>query len=100
VDGQRVRQSAKSRSWEQAERKARAIEDAANPAKAAQPVVTTIENAVEAYLADENARNLSKETTKQSKTLFEKQLLPWAKHRGLIRLRDLTAPELVNLRAT
>ena len=68
--------------------------------KAAQPVITTIEDAIDAYVADEKGRNLSKETTKQSKTLFEKQLLPWAKHRGLIRLRDLTAPELVNFRAT
>ena len=50
--------------------------------KAAQPVITTIEDAIDAYVADEKGRNLSKETTKQSKTLFEKQLLPWAKHRG------------------
>src|ERR1700678_2984744 len=57
VDGQRVRQSAKTRSWDQAEKKARGIDDASDPKKVAQPVLTTIENAVEAYLADENARN-------------------------------------------
>jgi hypothetical protein len=68
--------------------------------KAPQPVVTTIEDAVSAYLADEKSCNLSKETTKQSKTLFEKQLLPWAKHRGLIRVHDLTVPELVIFRST
>ncbi len=84
------RQSAKTRSWEQAERKARLLEDASDPAKPPQPKVTTIADAVDVFMADERGRNLSKETTKQSKTLFEKQLLPWAKHRGLNRLRDLT----------
>ena len=100
VDNQRLRQSAKTRSWEKAELTARSIQEAADPMKAAQPVITTIKDAIDAYVADEKGRNLSKETTKQSKTLFEKQLLPWAKHRGLTRLRDLTASELVNFRAT
>ncbi len=100
VDSQRLRQSAKTRSWEKAELTARSIQEAADPMKAAQPVITTIQDAIDAYVADEKGRNLSKETTKQSKTLFEKQLLPWAKHRGLTRLRDLTASELVNFRAT
>lgn len=100
TDGKRVRQSAQTRSWEQAERKARLIEDAADPSKQQQPLPTTIAGAVEAYLADEKGRSLSKETTKQSKTLFEKQFLSWAKHRGLSRLRDITPPELVNFRAT
>jgi hypothetical protein len=30
----------------------------------------------------------------------EQQLLPWAKHRGLIHVHDLTVPELVAFRAT
>jgi integrase/recombinase XerD len=100
VDGERVRQSAKTRSWEHAERNARLLEDASDPAKPPQPKVMTIADAVNVFMADEKGRSLSKETTKQSKTLFEKQLLPWAKHRGLNRLRDLTSAELVNFRAT
>ena len=100
VDSKRARQSAQTRSWEQAELKARLIEEAADPAKQCQPIPTTIAKAVEIFLADEKGRNLSKETTKQSKTLFQNQFLSWAKHRGLSRLRDLTPPELVNFRAT
>lgn len=101
VDGKRFRQSAETRSWEQAEREARSLEDASDPAKPPQPKVTTIADAVAVFMADERGRDLSiKETTKQSKTLFEKQLLPWAKHRGLNRFRDLTVAELVNFRAT
>ena len=72
VDGKRFRQSAKTRSWEQAERKARSLEDASDPAKPPQPKVTTIADAVDVFIADEKGRSLSKETTKQSKTLFEK----------------------------
>jgi integrase len=100
VDGKRARQSAQTRSWEKAEHKARLIEEAADPATQRQPLPTTVANAVEIFLADEKGRNLSKETTKQSKTLFQNQFLSWAKHRGLSCLRDLTPPELVNFRAT
>ena len=42
VDNQRLRQSAKTRSWEKAELTARSIQEAADPMKAAQPVITTI----------------------------------------------------------
>jgi integrase/recombinase XerD len=100
ADGKRARQSAQTRSWEQAERKARLIDEARDPASQRPPVPTSIVHAVEAFLADEKGRNLSKETTKQSKTLLEKQFVAWAKHRGLSRLRDLTPPELLNFRAT
>jgi integrase len=100
ANGKRARQSAGTRSWEQAERKARLIEDAGDPSKVLTPAAVTITGAVEAYLSDEKSRNLSKETTKQSKTLFEKHFLSWAKHRGLSRLADVTPPELVNFRST
>src|ERR1700678_3573534 len=70
IDGKRARQSAQTHSWEQAERKARLIEEAADPTRQRQPSPATIANAVEEFLADEQARDLSKETTKQSKTLF------------------------------
>jgi len=46
VDGKRVRQSAKTRSWEQAERKARLLEEASDPAKPPQPTTTIIADAV------------------------------------------------------
>lgn len=100
LSGKRIRQSAKTRSWEKAEGKARLLEQASDPDEQVQPLVTTISEAVAIFLADERGRNLSKETTKQSKTLFQQQLLPWAKHRGLSRVRDLTSAELVNFRST
>jgi len=75
------------------------IEDAGDPSKVLKPAAVTITGAVEAYLSDEQSRNLSKETTKQSKTLFEKHFLSWAKHRGLSRLADVTPPELKHNRS-
>jgi len=70
VDGKRARQSAQTRSWENAEHKVRLIEEAADPSKQRQPIPTDIGNAGETFLADEKGRNLSKETTKQSKGYF------------------------------
>ncbi len=99
LDDKRVRKSASTRSWEQAERKARLLEEAADPNSPQRTAAPSLQQAITEYLADETARNLSKETTKQSKTLFEKQLLPWAKHRGLTRLQDVTTAELVNFRS-
>ncbi len=44
----------------------------------------TIEEAVQAVLQDEEARQLAKTTTCQSKTLFEQQLLAWAESQSLV----------------
>src|SRR4029077_9021185 len=97
--GARVRHSARTRSWETAERKARLMNDSADPTNPKTPAVTTIRHAVEALIADEAGRNLSKETTKQSKTLFENQFLPWAKLQGFIRLHDITPADLMRFRS-
>ncbi len=95
-----VRESARTRSWEQAERKARAMDAAADPAKPQPAPRVTIEHAVREYLADERSRHLAKTTTAQSQTLFEKQLLPWARAQGWMYLDELTTPELVRFRAS
>jgi integrase len=98
--GKRVRHSAGTRSWESAERKVRHTEDAADPTKPKPPAAPTVADAVEAFLGDEQARNLSKQTTKQSETLLCRQLLSWAKHCGIVDLHELTTSELMKFRAT
>lgn len=60
----------------------------------------TIEQAVRDLLQDEQARQLARTTTCQSKTLFEQQLLPWAKAQSLIYLDELTTPRLRDFRAS
>jgi integrase/recombinase XerD len=98
--GKRVRRSANTRSWEPAEHKARMMEEAADPTKPKAPTPMTIQGAVEAFLSDEKGRSLAKETMKQSKTLFENQFLPWAKHLGVVRLHEINPHDLVRFRST
>src|SRR5437868_3201931 len=99
-DHEFVRTSAQTRTWEQAEAKARQMEEAARPGARKPAPAITITEAVAAYRADEAGRCLAKSTTNQSKTLFQVHLLAWAKDVGLTLLRELTTPNLVKFRAT
>ena len=95
-----IRVSAKTRSWEFAERKARALEAEADPYRRPEAIVrTSVEEAVEQFLVDEEARRLAKTTISQSKTLFRKQFLLWTKHRNLLYLDQVTTTELIRFRA-
>lgn len=101
--GEFVRVSAKTRSWESAERKARLMEINADPLRQSPPEPSlriTIKDAVEAFLQDEEARQLAKTTTCQSKTLFKQQLLHWANANSLIFLDQLTTAKLREFRAS
>jgi integrase/recombinase XerD len=84
--GEFVRVSAKTRSWETAGRKARLMEANADPLRQSPPEASLripIAEAVRDFLQDEEARQLAKTTTCQSKTLFDKHLLAWAKSQSL-----------------
>jgi site-specific recombinase XerD len=84
------------------ERKARLMEINADPFRQTPPddkIRITIEEAVRDFLADEQARQLAKTTTCQSRTLLGKQLLPWAKSQSLLFLDQLTTPKLREFRA-
>lgn len=101
--GQFVRESARTRSWERAERKARLMEIDADPLKKAALEPNwriTIEQAVEDFLRDEGARKLQKTSTCQTKTLLEKQLLAWAGVQSLRFLDELTTARLREFRAS
>jgi integrase/recombinase XerD len=85
--GRFVRISANTRSWEGAERKARLMEINADPLRQTPSdnnVRITVEEAVRDFLADEEARQLAKTTTCQSRTLLQQQLLPWAKSQSIV----------------
>jgi integrase len=60
----------------------------------------TIEEAVGDFLGDEEARQLAKTTRCQSRTLFQEQLLSWAKSQSLVFLDQLTTPRLREFRAS
>jgi len=100
VDGKEVRQSAKTRSWEQAERKSTFVGRSLRSSEASSTDHNNHRRCRTFFMADEQGRSLSKETTNQSKTLFEKQLLPWAKApRPKSLARSNIGAELVNFRA-
>jgi integrase/recombinase XerD len=129
--GNFIRLSARTRSWEKAERKARTLEtDAETPRGSAfqssltikpAPTVSptpepsrnatheaapeasvriTIKQAVKDFLRDEESRQLAKTTTCQSKTLFQVQLLEWARSESLVFLDQLTTAKLRDFRAS
>jgi integrase len=88
-----VRMSAHTRSWENAERKAREIEQRAERR-------ITIEHAVETYLNDEQGRRLKPATLHQKRAFLERQLLPWCKKQRLYRLDQLRVVPLRGFRQT
>jgi len=103
ASGQFIRESARTRSWENAERKARRLEfqsDPLNPSTPERNWRVAIDLAVKDYLADEQARKLAKTSTCQSRTLLEKQLLKWAHANSLKFLDELTTAKLREFRAS
>ncbi len=99
-DHEFLRTSAGTRTWEQAENKARQLEESARTGAPKPAPAISIAEAVAAYRADETGRCLAKSTTNQSKTLFEVHLLAWAKDVGVTLLKELTTPNLIKFRAT
>jgi integrase/recombinase XerD len=98
--GSEIRQTAETRSWERAEARARSIEEASHPQAPKPRPSVTIQEAVQAFLDDEQGRHLRKSTTGQSKTLLEKQLLAWAQDQSLEYLDELTPAVLARFRAS
>jgi hypothetical protein len=77
--GEAIRESAGTRSREQAERNARKEEAEADPTRVdhAQPCRATVRYAIRMFLEDEEARGLEHSSRKESRTLFERQFLPF-----------------------
>jgi hypothetical protein len=71
-------------------------EEAASPKKI-EPV--TIEEAVEAYLTDAKARELREATLYKLEIIFRKQVLAWAKDKGLRYLKEIDLSLLCNYRS-
>jgi integrase/recombinase XerD len=97
LNGEFIRKTAKTRSWEKAEKLRRQWEGEGAPEKTE---AVAIEQAVAAYLADAKARELREATLYKLKGIFEKQFLSWAKDRGLRYLKEIDLPLLREFRAT
>jgi hypothetical protein len=86
-----VRVSARTRCWHQAEGKARVMEQAAAGR-------LTVESAVDAYIKDDEGRNLSRATVKQRQAFLERRLLPWCQERHIFHLDQLRLQPLREFR--
>lgn len=102
VNGSYIRRSLHTASWERAQGLAHEIESADDPKtppkKPEQP--TTIEQAVDEYLADAKARELAEATLYKLNIIFRKQFLTWAKDEGYVLLREFDLHALQTFRAT
>jgi hypothetical protein len=88
-----VRVSARTRSWHQAEGKSRVMEQA-------DAGWVTLERAVEAYIKDDEGRNLSPATVKQRQAFWERRFLLWCRERHIFRLDQLRLQPLREFRRT
>ena len=92
-----VRMSARTRSWRQAQRRARELEIQFEEQRARLHSVV-LEKAVAAFIAHQHARKLQRVSVSKSETLLNQQLLPWCRQRGVTTLNDLTSEKLLEFR--
>jgi len=108
--GDELRTSAKTRSWEKAELKARELEqefaarDAAvrqgfAPTRADEGLMT-IDAVVKRYIDDKREQGCSEATITKVTTLFEKQFAEWTRGKGLAYLAEITLDHLEEFRKT
>ena len=85
-----IRQSARTRSWSEAEEKARELGRKS----------ILIQTAVEAYLNDEQGRKLKPATHKQKSAFLKGDLMPWCTKSGLTCLDQFRLPQVREFRQT
>jgi len=97
VETKYVRRSLKTRSWERGEEIKRQIENGTEPAK--QVPVTTVESAVDAFVADGIARNLNRNTIAKYK-LLSGRLKDFADENRIADIREFTNAHAIAFRGT
>src|SRR5258708_25386581 len=97
-----MRFSAKTRSWEKAEQQARKYEIAATTGEEVQRTssLPTVKEAVNAYLADAEARGLAHGTIEKLRQVFKKQLVGFADQHRIVFLRDFNPRHLTEWRSS
>lgn len=102
VSGSYIRRSLRTASWERAQGLAQHIESAEDPKAAPQSKeqAVTVQQAVDEYLADAKARDLSEATLYKLNIIFQKQFLTWTKSEGYTLLRELDLRAVQAFRST
>jgi len=102
LNGDKIRRSAQTNSWENAEKLVRKLEADVDPEreKIEARREFTLREAVETFLGDQKARGLGKETQKKYRGFLERQFLVWADARKIKFLAKLSPADLTKFRAT
>jgi integrase len=97
-----LRFSAKTRSWEKAEQLARKYEIAATTGEEVERTssLPTVKEAVNAYLADAEARGLAQGTIEKLRQIFKKQMTGFADQHRIVFLRDFNPRNLTEWRSS
>jgi hypothetical protein len=93
-----IRRSAHTRNWVNAEMKSRQMERGMEEKPVVIEIAVTTESAIQAYVAEQEARNVSWSTLNQSKCFLERNLLVWCRERRLLRLNQIRTPHLREFR--
>lgn len=101
-NGHPIRISAKTRSWEQAEKFARKLEDETDPLNDDRAVTTakTIREAIDLFLKDQVARGLEESSQRKYRTVLKNQLLTWTESHKIALLPQITPADLTEFRST
>ena len=95
IPHERRRISAKTRSWEAAEKKAKLM---AEGKPTVNPTRPTVAYAIDLFLLDKRAQNLADATLSKLHTLFHKQMGEWCRNNALVYLDELNLAQLERFR--
>jgi hypothetical protein len=101
LNGDKIRRTAQTNSWENAEKVARKLEADVDPEreKIEARREFTLRETIETFLGDQKARGLGKETQKKYRGFLERQFLLWADSRKIKFLARVNPAELTKFRA-
>jgi integrase/recombinase XerD len=98
--GEYIRRGLNLRSWSAATDVVRDWETSGEIGVVKKPDIPTISEAVELFLADARAQQLSGETLRKYENLLRRRLLPWCESRGYRYLKQLGVEQMRQFRAT
>jgi hypothetical protein len=98
--GKLIRKSAKTRSWEKAEKIARNLEDPATGAKPAPGNLVSVENAVGRFISAKKSEGISESTLGRITLILKKRLLPWMNDHSIFHVDQITGSHLEMMRNT
>jgi integrase/recombinase XerD len=96
--GKSIRKSAKTRSWEKAEKIASAMEDPAPGAKAAPGNLVSVAEAVKRFISAKGKEGLAETTLDRTTLILKKRLLPWMDDHSIFHIDQITSSHLELLR--